>query len=202
SQRTRHKLLRAGILPPRLSSWAQLLNYGDTVSFLDVTGFTRHAFMALETALLRVHTVPVKGSAPALNFRGQIGLYLFYLGSRMNLKHLCLLFGIFPPTASEIILKMMTIVVQGLSDDRHGRVKWPTEVEMEEYAQMVFTRSNSQVANVIAMVDGLAIPCECTDDPLVQNAYFNGYYHDTAVNNVFAFSPTGKIIYACINARG
>jgi hypothetical protein len=195
SKRTRYKLLRAGILPPRLSPWAQLLNYGDNVSFLDVTGFPRHAFMALETALLRVHTVPVKGRTPALNFRGQIGLYLFYLGSRMNLKHLCLLFGIVSSTASEIILKMMTIVVQSLSDDRHSRVKWRTELEMEEYAQMVFTRSNSKVANVIAMADGVAIPCECTDDPVVQNAYYNGYYHDTAVNNVIAFSPTGKIIY-------
>jgi hypothetical protein len=104
-----------------LSPWAQLLNHGDNVSFLDATGFTRDAFMALETALLRVHTVPVKGRTPALDFRGQIGLYLFYLGSRINLKHLFLLFGIVPSTASEIILKIMSIVVEGLSDDKQGR---------------------------------------------------------------------------------
>ena len=32
-----------------------------------------------------------------------------------------------------------------------------------------------------------------------QTAMYNGYYHDTTCNNVFAFSSEGKIMYAAIN---
>ena len=31
---------------------------------------------------------------------------------------------------------------------------------------------------------------------------YNGFYGDTRINNVFAFAPTGKIIYAFINYPG
>jgi hypothetical protein len=59
-----------------------------------------------------------------------------------------------------------------------------------------------EAIDVIGFTDGLTILCECSDDPDVQNAYFNGYYHDTCCNNVFCFSPEGKIIYASINCPG
>jgi hypothetical protein len=57
AQRRRHNLLRSALLPPQFSSWNHLLNFGDNVSFLDVTSFLRPAFMVLKTALL-VHYVP------------------------------------------------------------------------------------------------------------------------------------------------
>ena len=51
-------------------------------------------------------------------------------------------------------------------------------------------------------MDGLSIPVQCSEDPLIQNAYFNGYHQDTMVNNIFLFSPEGKILFACFNAPG
>jgi hypothetical protein len=35
-----------------------------------------------------------------------------------------------------------------------------------------------------------------------QEKYYNGYHGDTTVNDVFAFAPTGKIIFAAINYVG
>ena len=43
---------------------------------------------------------------------------------------------------------------------------------------------------------------QCSPDIDVQNAFYNGYYGDTMVNNIFLFSPTGKIIYAVFNSPG
>jgi hypothetical protein len=55
---------------------------------------------------------------------------------------------------------------------------------------------------VIGFVDGVSIPVKCSDDLIEQNKYYNGYYKDTAINNVFAFAPTGKIIWAGFNYPG
>jgi hypothetical protein len=58
------------------------------------------------------------------------------------------------------------------------------------------------VSNVIGFVDGMSLPVKCSEDMFLQNAAYNGYHHDTMCNNVFAFSSTGIIIYACINFPG
>ena len=50
SIRERHKLTRSAVLRPKFAPWMQLLNFGDETSFLDLTGFSRAAFMQLETA--------------------------------------------------------------------------------------------------------------------------------------------------------
>jgi hypothetical protein len=72
---------------------------------------------------------------------------------------------------------------------------------METYAHMVNVRE-PRVNNIIGFVDGVAIPVQCSDDVFEQSAHYNGYYHDTTVNNVFAFAPNGKIIFAAINYPG
>ena len=72
---------------------------------------------------------------------------------------------------------------------------------MAHLAELVNHREPS-VDNVIAFVDGLSIPIQCSDSIEDQAAFYNGYHHDTCINNVFAFAPTGKIIYSCINFPG
>ena len=58
------------------------------------------------------------------------------------------------------------------------------------------------IDNVIGFVDGLSLPIQCSDDAYTQNAAYNGYSHDTCCNNVFAFSPEGKVIYCAYNYPG
>jgi hypothetical protein len=72
---------------------------------------------------------------------------------------------------------------------------------MAIFARMVSNREPS-VDHIIGFVDGLSIPVQCSSDPKEQSAHYNGYSDDTTINNVFAFAPTGKIIYAWINFPG
>jgi len=48
----------------------------------------------------------------------------------------------------------------------------------------------------------VSIPIQCSEDPIEQSKYYNGYHHDTMINNVLLFAPTGKIVYACLNSPG
>ena len=51
-------------------------------------------------------------------------------------------------------------------------------------------------ARSFCFVDGLSVPVQCSDVETLQRAAYNGYHHDKMCNNVFAFSPEGKVIYA------
>jgi hypothetical protein len=84
---------------------------------------------------------------------------------------------------------------------RDSRVRFPNEIEMQRFAEMIKGRESS-VNDVIGFMDGLALSTECTSEPITQNAYYNGYHADTFVSNVFAFGPDGKIFLACINFPG
>jgi len=80
-------------------------------------------------------------------------------------------------------------------------IKFPNENKMEELAALVEGRE-PQVTNVIGFVDGVSFPTQCSSDVTCQYEYYNGYTHETQINNVFAFSSEGKIIYACLNYPG
>lgn len=192
-QRRNQKLTRA-------APWFRLLNFGDDYSFLNLTGFTRFAFMQLEAVLL--DGLPVRrGRPPQLDFRGQLGLYLFFLGSRMGLKHLCMLFGIVPSSASVFINRMMKLVSCKLSVHPRAAVIFPSQEEMLTLSNMVRNRE-SMAGNVIGFLDGLALPVQCSSAPTQQATYYNGYHHDTTINNTFLFLADGRIGFACINYPG
>lgn len=75
SARNRHRLTRSAIQPPKLSPWAFLLNHGDDGSFLELTGFTRPAFMQIEVVLFSDGNAGIKRGRPSLlDDRGQLGL--------------------------------------------------------------------------------------------------------------------------------
>jgi hypothetical protein len=86
SRRRNAKLSRSALALPRCSPWVRLLMFGDDSSFLSMTGFSRLAFYALKDVVFT--DVPVSRGRPMLlDKEGQLGLLLFYLGSRMQLKH-------------------------------------------------------------------------------------------------------------------
>ena len=201
--RVRHRLTRSALLPPSLSPWKKLLWHGDDLSFLHVTGFSRPAFFGLVDLLYPREECArkKKGRPPLLDRRDQLGLLLLFLSSKMHYKHICMIFGVIPTTASRTINHMLHLVARRLVRNEHARIKFPDEEEMQLFAEMV-RRREPLVDNVIGFVDGVSIPIQCSDDENEQTAHYNGYYHDTMVNNVFAFAPTGKIIHACINFPG
>ena len=199
--RERHKLTRSSLLSPAFSPWKQLLNHGDDSSFLDLTAFCRRAFSNLVN-LCKVHYRDYQtGRHLSLDLQDQVGLYLFYVCSRMGLKHLCMIFGIVPSTASSYLSNIMTIIIKALKRHRLAAIKFPCEGVMRELAAMTESRE-PRVKNVIGFVDGVAIPIQCSDDAIDQNANYNGHLKDTVCNNVLAFGTNGKIIHASINYPG
>ena len=180
------------------------MDYGDDSSFLHVTGLTRYAFtMLLDVVIPPWHRLHHrrKGRQWSLPPDGQLGLLLFYLGSAMTTKFLCLLFGITPSAFSRILHNMLRMAVRRLWNNPLARVQFPNEEKMQQFADMIKLRE-PEVGNVIGFMDGLSLTTECTSERLTQNAYYSGYHCDTMVNNVLAFGADGKVFFCALNYPG
>jgi hypothetical protein len=127
SLRRRSRLTRSAILEPKLSPWTRLFQFGDPGSFLELIGFTREAFRDLKIALFgdRDNSGRRVGRPSSLDFNGELGLYLFFVGSNMRLKHLCLIFGIVLTTAAVTIWKLMRHICKILKSHPAAEVSFP-----------------------------------------------------------------------------
>ena len=83
-----------------------------------------------------------------------------------------------------------------------AKIHWPNTLAEKEALADLVNRREPQVDDVIGFTDGVSLPVQCASDPISQATNYNGYHHDTMINNVFCFAPTGKIIFACINFPG
>ena len=95
SIRHRHYLLRSAVLPPLESPWQNLYDRADPSSFLHLTGLSRRAFAMLMDYLFDLEDMARycrRGRPPSLGPTGCVRLLLFYLGSTMSYKHLCMIF--------------------------------------------------------------------------------------------------------------
>ncbi len=102
------------VLSPAVSPWARLYQYGDESSFLNLTGLSRLAFNQLFDMLFLDEQMQRTGRPQLMHPPVQLGLSLFYIGSTMGNKHLCLIFRITPSICSEILNKMLLLVVCNL----------------------------------------------------------------------------------------
>jgi hypothetical protein len=139
SIRDRHYLLRSAIVAPRESPWRKLYKKGDDSSFLHVTGLNRRAFGMLLKHVLDLEEFICRRCRwqRLLGPDGYLGLLLCYLGSRMNTKHLCHIFGTTPSVCRHTINWMLRQIVQSLRNHPFARVKFPDGDKMREYAAMV-----------------------------------------------------------------
>jgi hypothetical protein len=199
-----HILLRPAIVQPRNLPWTKLYQSADPVSFLHMTGLTRPTFVMLLDYLFDLEDIARRcqcGHPCSLGPEGYLGLLLFFLGSTMQYKHLCLIFGITPSVCSRVINMILKKVVRRLRSHPFAQVKFPDAAKMREFADMV-QEQEPLVSNIIGFMDGISFPAECTDKHIKQNAYYCGYDCDTMVNNVFAYDPNGKVFFAAINFPG
>ncbi len=74
--------------------------------------------------------------------------------------------------------------------------------EMKYFSDLVRAREPDITEDIIGFADGLKVKVKCSEDEEDQDLFYNDYDCDTVINNVFCFSPTGKIIYAAINFPG
>ena len=106
------------------------------------------------------------GRPSSIDNRGKLGLYLFFVGSRMSVKHLCLIFGIVPTSACVYINEMIKLVVRKLKKNPVSAIRYPTEDKLREWAALVHHRE-SRVMNVAGFVDGLALHVQCSDNIII-----------------------------------
>ncbi len=125
--RDRHILNRSAIVQPIESPWKRLYERGDDESFFRLTGLNRRAFrMILEYIFdLDEFTCRRRGRPCLLGPDGYLGLVLFYMGSTMTNKHLCLIIGTTPSVCSRAINWMLKKIVRALTDHPFARVKIP-----------------------------------------------------------------------------
>ena len=106
----RRMLHHSAILQPQRSPWRNLFESGDESSFLHMTGLTRCAFVSLLGYIFDLEKIArhrKRGRPRSLSPHGYQGLLLFYLGSKVNYSHICLIFGITPSVCSRAINMML-----------------------------------------------------------------------------------------------
>ena len=96
SLRQRNYLKRQALVDAKKSAWQQLLEHGDSSSFLLLTGVSRRAFyMLLDIAIPPGHRVRRrrrrKGRQWSLSAEGQLGLLLFIWAARCHTS-ICVFF--------------------------------------------------------------------------------------------------------------
>ena len=134
------------------------MDHGDDSSFLHMTGLDRRSFQLLLDIIIPAgHKIRRrrKGRKWSLPPDGMLGLVLFFIGSGMNSKHICMLFGITPTVYSRIMKMMLPMIVRKLRFHHISRVKFPNEEKMQQFALMVQNREPS-VDDVIGFMDGLS----------------------------------------------
>ena len=112
SIRSRHYLHRPTLVSPGDLPWQWLYERADPSSFLHMTGLTRPCFAMLLSVLFDPEEILPqrrrrRGRPRSLQPEGCLGLLLFYLGSTMNHKHLCMIFGIVPGICSKVVRAML-----------------------------------------------------------------------------------------------
>ena len=117
SLREQYYVRKRALVHPRFSPWTRLLNLGDEGSFITLTGFNFTSFRLMVDILNpTVVEASITACRPsALDFVGQLGLFLFFCNSNLKIKHLCMLFGVVPSTCSRVITKMLFLVCRVLS---------------------------------------------------------------------------------------
>jgi hypothetical protein len=176
----------------------------DVLSFLHMTGLNRHAFWCLFWYLFdddEIVTCCRRERPCLLGTDGYLGLLLFYLGSTMNCKHLCLIFGLAPTVCKKVINWMLWKAVTLLTDHPFAKVRFPDDAKMRGFANIVKARE-PLAEDVIGFMDRVLFQTECTSKQVEQNALYCGYDCDTMVKNVFAFGPNGKVFFAAVNFPG
>ncbi len=127
SIRDHHYLLHPAIVDPSASAWRKLYEKADATSFLHMTGLTHEAFWALLEYVFDLEEFSQRhhGRPRSMGPDGFLVLLLFYLGSTMNYKHLCLLFGLTPSVCSRVINWMLRRTVRLLNGNPFAEVSFP-----------------------------------------------------------------------------
>jgi hypothetical protein len=167
-----------------------------------MTGMTCQAFMELFDVLFvdrnQLNNMDGRGRPLLLDPIAQLGLYLFFVGSTMGIKHLRMIFGVTP---SVYITAMLSLAVQKLKRHPLAKEQFPNEDKIARFARQIQV-CEPDVDDVIGFKDGLSLTSECTSEVFEQNTMYNGYHSNTMVNNIIAYGPDGNMFLVAIKFPG
>ena len=143
---------------------AKLYHYGDASSYLSLTGLSCQAFTLLIDALILDEQPHRTGRPQLMHPTTPLGLYLFYVGSIMGIKHLCFIFWTTYSTSIHTKNQMLFLVLPKLIRHPLARVKSPWE-KMEDFAWQI-NQHQPKVDDVIGFMHGLALTTDCSSEPL------------------------------------
>ncbi len=200
--RNRHYRQKKAFVDPDFSPWKKLYLQGDDIDLIECTGLNRAAFELLHQKLYVDEVENCLGRHRILNSRDKLGMYLHYLNSSMKYKSLSQLFGVTAAIVSRTIAEIRKLMCKKLVNDVDCRVEWPSFQQQRDLYQLILQREPTLHVEAFGFIDGCSFPCSTHSSVDEQNAYYNGWKSGTFVNNVFVFSPEGRIIFASINAPG
>ena len=205
SIRDRGNLYRQAVVFPQHSAWQHLYDNADDKSFLLITGVSQEVFHMLLNILYPHRSVDSagrrRGRPRSLLPHAELGLFLFFISSTMNIKHLCLIFGSVPSVCSRSLTKLLKLIPRKLGNHPFAKIEFPSQEKMTTWAKMIQQREPI-AHDVIGFMDGLSLHSECSPDTFEQNAMYNGYHSDTMVNNVFAYGTNGTVFLCTLNFVG
>jgi hypothetical protein len=94
-------------------------------------------------------------------------MLFFFIGSTMQIKYNCLLFGCTPSECSSALHHLLNIIPWKLRHHAFSKVVFPDEEKMAEYVTMVQLRE-PVAHDVIGFVDGVAVLSECSSETTEQ----------------------------------
>ncbi|KAG8711381.1 hypothetical protein FRC09_020637 [Ceratobasidium sp. 395] len=200
---------------PRIeSAWQALWRSQDNDGFVVALGMDVATFNYILDSGFRntwdTSTIPRGGVDPSgfprlsrrsLDAPGALGLVLCYLRKVSNEMVLQAIFAVVPSSLNRYVHFALEILHELLPKLPECRFLWPTHQEMMESANWIQDR-HPMIHGAFRFMDGLKLPCQTSDDPMEQNAMYNGWCRAHTVSNVIVFAPNGMIIDAVINAPG
>jgi hypothetical protein len=171
SVRNHTYLHHCALLTSAESPWTNIYRYGNASTFWSLTRLSRQAFSLLFNVLfIDDNQQPNKAGRPLLmDPIAQLGLYLFFIGSTMGIKHLCLISGVTPLVCSQTISEMLSLVVHKLKTHPFARVTFPNADKMASFPRQI-NLCEPDADDVIGFMDGLSLTSECTLEPVDQNS--------------------------------
>ncbi|KAG9119718.1 hypothetical protein FRC07_005110 [Ceratobasidium sp. 392] len=214
--RRRTHLRRLNLQPqPRIeSAWQALWHSQDNDGFVVALGMDVATFNYILDSGFRntwdTSTIPRGGVDPSgfprlsrrsLDAPGALGLVLCHLRKVSNEMLLQALFAVVPSSLNCYVHFALEILNELLPKLPECRFLWPTHQEMMESAKWIQDR-HPMIHGAFGFMDRLKLPCQTSDNPMEQNAMYNGWCRAHTVSNVIVFAPNGMIIDAVINAPG
>ena len=204
--RTRNYLTTSALQAPEASPWYTLYLEGTDANLINQVGIGRSAFNCLLRAFSRFYVIrsgPGHRGRPAKlpDKHAVLAFLLQFYCSTMELKNLCLQFGVPPSTAARTLRSAEQALQHALCMVPDAKIIWPSFKEQREWASWIEIQEPI-VTKKFAFIDGKNYRVLAPTAIDEQNALYNGWLHAALITGTLAFGADGCIIWGKHNCPG